>query len=94
MGGADLAVSELQLFGNSISTFFEKSVESFRINGYKFRSSSLAYLTFFFSGFSGVWFFGLLVLLVLFWGCIMLVASPYYLSIGVMLEFTYAYAVL
>jgi hypothetical protein len=65
MGGADLAVSELQFFGNSVSTFFEKSVESFRIKGYKFSSSSLAYLTFFFSGFSRVWFFGLVVLLVL-----------------------------
>lgn len=66
IGGADLAVSELQLFGRSVSTFFEKSVESFRIKGYKFSSSSIAYSTFFFSGFSRVWLFGLIVLLVLF----------------------------
>lgn len=66
IGGADLAVSELQLFGYSLPTFFEKSVESFRIKGYKFSSSSLTYLTFFFSGFGSVWLFGLVILLVLF----------------------------
>jgi len=54
MGGADLAVSELQLFGASVFTFFEKLVEFFRISSYKFRSASLLYLTFFFSGFGGV----------------------------------------
>jgi len=66
IGGADLAVSELQLFGSSVFTFFEKLVEFFRISSYKFSSTSLLYLTFFFSGFGGVWFFGLVLLLLLF----------------------------
>lgn len=61
MGGADLAVSELQLFGAPVFTFFEKLVEFFRISSYKFSSTSLLYLTFFFSGFGGVWFFGLVL---------------------------------
>lgn len=66
IGGADLTVSELQMFGASVFTFFEKLVEFFRISSYKFSSTSLLYLTFFFSGFGGVWFFGLVLLLILF----------------------------
>lgn len=66
IGGADLVVSELQLFGSSVPTFLEKSIESFRIKGYKFSSSSLVYLTFLFAGFNRFWLFGLTILLVLF----------------------------
>ncbi len=66
IGGTDITISELQLFGSTVPTFFEKSVESSRVKGYEFSSSFLVYLTSFFSGFSSVWLLGLVILLVLF----------------------------
>jgi NADH:ubiquinone oxidoreductase subunit 5 (subunit L)/multisubunit Na+/H+ antiporter MnhA subunit len=66
IGGADLIVSELQLLGTSMFTFFEKSVESTRVKRYKLGVSPLIYFSYFFSGFGGIWMFGLLVFLILF----------------------------